>query len=153
MIDPRVWVFFYGSYMNRRVLSEAGLAPGRLETARLSGFDVALSPLANLVPSDRHSVYGLLTTATHPELERLYQHARNVLGGVYHPFPVIADRLDGSFQPALCYIAPEMRPGPPDPDYVDRIVAPAREHGFPAWYVERLESFRGAAPGAVTGQP
>ena len=45
--------------------------------------------------------------------------------------------------PALCYIAPTMTVGPAADDYVDRIVAPARQYGFPAWYVDRLESFRG----------
>jgi hypothetical protein len=28
-----------------------------------------------------------------------------------------------------------------DADYVARIVAPARQFGFPSWYVERLASF------------
>jgi len=29
-----------------------------------------------------------------------------------------------------------------DPDYVGRVVGPAREARFPDWYLERLESFR-----------
>lgn len=40
------------------------------------------------------------------------------------------------------YLAPEMAPGPADPAYVERIVAPAKEMGFPDWYVRRLESYR-----------
>jgi hypothetical protein len=31
---------------------------------------------------------------------------------------------------------------PADPAYVAHIVEPARELGFPSWYVARLESFR-----------
>ena len=27
-------------------------------------------------------------------------------------------------------------------DYLDRILGPARDHGFPQWYIDRLESFR-----------
>jgi hypothetical protein len=27
-------------------------------------------------------------------------------------------------------------------DYIDRIVGPAKEYGFPDWYIARLESFR-----------
>ena len=42
----------------------------------------------------------------------------------------------------MTYIKPEMAPQPAANDYVDRIVGPAREYGFPAWYIERLESFR-----------
>jgi len=37
---------------------------------------------------------------------------------------------------------------PAERAYVDRIVKPAREFGFPGWYVERLESFRAQVAGA-----
>jgi hypothetical protein len=43
---------------------------------------------------------------------------------------------------AFCYIAPEMEPRPPTDEYIELIVGSAREHGFPAWYIARLESFR-----------
>jgi hypothetical protein len=140
--DPKVAVFFYGSYMSHRVLAEAGLFPERLEAAVLDGFDIVIRPLANLVRSDGCSVYGLLTVATHRELERLYAHARDVLGGVYLPHPVVVTTLAGQSVPALCYIAASLEPKPASSDYVDRIVGPAREHGFPASYISRLESFR-----------
>ena len=39
-------------------------------------------------------------------------------------------------------IAPEMDPRPATSDYVDRILAPARERGFPDWYLARILSFR-----------
>jgi hypothetical protein len=35
-----------------------------------------------------------------------------------------------------------MAPQLPTRDYVDRIVGPAAEFGFPRWYIERLERFR-----------
>lgn len=141
MIAPRVTVFFYGSYINRAVLREVDLVPKRFEVARLPGHDISIRPLANLVPSDRHTVYGILADASHDELERLYAHARLVLGGLYLPHPVLAYTASGQVEPALCYIAPTLEDKPPTPDYVGRILAPAREHGFPDWYVERLESF------------
>jgi hypothetical protein len=143
MAEPKVWVFFYGSFINLDVLQGAGLAPDRVEVARLAGFDIVVGPLANLVRSDRDSVYGILVRATHAELARLYDHARDKLGGTYLPEAVLAETKE-AWRPALCYIAPEMEPGTPSSDYVDRIVVPAREHGFPAWYVARLERFRPA---------
>ncbi len=141
MTDPKVVTFFYGSYMNPAVLRENGVVPDRVEVARLPGFDIEIHPLANLVPSDRHTVYGVLATATHEELARLYDHARDVLGGVYLPHPVLAYTLSGQAEPALCYLAPRLAPGPAAPHYVTRIVGPARDFGFPAWYISRLESF------------
>jgi hypothetical protein len=33
-------------------------------------------------------------------------------------------------------------PARPADDYVDWILDPARDYGFPEWYINRLESFR-----------
>jgi hypothetical protein len=128
--------------MNVDVLREAGYVPGRSEPARLPGFDIVIQPRANLVRDERHSVFGILATATHAELGRLYAHAREVLGETYLPEAVLAQTFDGTWRAALCYIAPEMTPRPAALDYVNRIVDAARRLGFPQWYIERLESFR-----------
>ena len=137
-----VWVFFYGSYMNFDVLREVEFTPAQWEPARLAGFDIRIEPRANLVRADGHCVYGIVATATHQELDRLYAHARQILGETYLPEAVLTETLDGKWRPALCYIAPHMEPRPAAADYVERIVRPARAFGFPSWYVERLESFR-----------
>ena len=140
--QPKVWTFFYGSYMNFEVLKEVGLAPEHLEVARLHGFDVVIRPRANLVRSGRDCVYGIVATATHAELERLYAHARQILGEVYLPEAVLVETLDGNWRPALCYMAPAMEARPASAEYVERIVGPAKAFGFPDWYVRHLESFR-----------
>ncbi len=137
-----VWTFFYGSYMNFDVLREVDLTPQKWEVGRLGGFDIQIAPRANLVRSEQACVYGVLATATHAELSSLYAHAQDVLGEIYLPEPVLVDTLNGQWRPALCYICPQMEPRPADPAYVERIVKPARELGFPKWYVERLEGFR-----------
>lgn len=143
MNEPMVTTFFYGSYINRDVLHEVDLHPARFEVARLPGYDISIRPLANLAASDEHTVYGMLASATHRELERLYRHASDVLGGVYLPHPVLAYTLVGQAEPALCYIAPSLEPSPPDPAYVSRILEPAREYGFPRWYLKRIEASLG----------
>jgi hypothetical protein len=142
MAEPKVWVFFYGSYINFAVLREVDLVPERWEVARLDGFDIRIQPRANLVPSDQHCVYGIVATATHAELARLYAHAQEVLGEVYLPEAVQVQTLAGLWRPALCYLCPEMPPRPADNAYVERIAGPARDFGFPQWYIARLDSFR-----------
>jgi hypothetical protein len=138
---PTVAVFFYGSYMNPTVLREADYAPGRMDVARLPGFDIRIAPRANLVRSPDSIVYGLLTAATHAELSRLYAHAKDVLGEVYLPEAVLVQTLDAAWRPALCYICHDMTPRTAEAAYVDRILAPARTHRFPEAYLKRLESF------------
>jgi len=127
--------------MNASVLAEVDLRPETLEVARLDGFDITIAPLANLFESQDASVYGVLTQATHEELSRLYAHARAVLGGTYAPQAVFVQTTDGNWRPALCYIADWMEPRTAEPAYVNRILQPARELGFPTWYVRKLETF------------
>jgi hypothetical protein len=142
LADPKVWTFFYGSYINLSVLREVNYVPEKWEVARLAGFDIRIQPRANLVRSDQHSVYGILATGTHAELGRLYAHAKDVLGETYLPEAVLAETRDGKYKPALCYICPAMDQRAATNDYIDRIVVPAREYGFPLWYIQRLETFR-----------
>ncbi len=141
MSNQNVVTFFYGSYINPRVLAEVDLTPQRFDIARLPGFDISIRPLANLVASDQCTVYGVLASATHAELDRLYRHAQEVLGGHYLPHPVLAYTLAGDLVPALCYLAPDLTPSPAETEYINRILKPARELGFPEWYLSRIESF------------
>lgn len=141
--DKKIWVFFYGSYINLNVLKEVDISPECFDIAKLSGFDIVIQPHANLIPSFEHSVFGILTTASHVELQRLYtDHALGVLGELYLPEAVVVQTLDGSLQPALCYIAPKMKATLAENEYIDRIVGPARNYDFPKNYIKHLESFR-----------
>src|SRR5580700_9604335 len=132
MAHPKVWVFFYGSYMNFGVLREVDIVPENWCVARLDGYDIRIQPRANLIRSDQHCVYGIVVAATHPELTRLYAHAQDVLGESYLPEAVLVQKA-GLWRPALCYLCPAMAPKPPDNAYVERIIQPAREFGFPQW--------------------
>jgi len=145
--EQTIPTFFYGSYINRQVLAEVDLDPERFEVARLSGYDLRIAPLANLVVAEARSVYGVLATATQAELDRLYTHAREVLGGTYLPESVLVQLLSGEFEPAQCYIAPNLPEAAPDEAYVQRILGPARALGFPEWYLSRIEAFLPASDG------
>ena len=141
MSAREVVVFFYGSYMNRAVLAEVELAPKRWEPATLSGFELRIAPRANLVRAPDRVVYGVLATATHAELQRLYAHSEQVLGQVYLPEALLVHDAHGVWQPALCYIATDMPEQPAERAYVERILLPARELGFPDWYLAHIASF------------
>ncbi|MFQ5524915.1 MAG: gamma-glutamylcyclotransferase [Thermoanaerobaculia bacterium] len=140
MTEPTVLVFFYGSYINRTVLREVELQPERFEVARLDGYDISIGPLANVHEAPGKVVWGVLASATQDELDRLYAHARNVLGGVYEPRLVPVSTKSGT-EAALCYVADSLPEAPASADYVGRIVDPGRELGFPDDYIEHLKSF------------
>ena len=142
MHEVPVWTFFYGSYMNLDVLREVEIVPRSWEKAKLGGFGLRICPRANLVPARDEHVYGIVANTTHEELERLYAHARDVLGERYYPHAVLVQTFSGVRRPALCYIAHNMVPRIAENAYVERISRPAREYDFPGWYVEQIESYR-----------
>lgn len=137
--DPprRVAVYFYGSFINKEVLQRVGYTPGPIEVARLWGFDIKFAPLATLVPSDRASVYGIVTDATHADLQRLY--GEGWVAG-YLPEAVLVETVRARWVPALTYIAWEPTPSAPFDHYLDHIIEPAKAYGFPTWYVEHVKS-------------
>ena len=137
---PRtIAVFFYGSFIRRDVMARGGLNPGRVEVARLSGYDIRVAPHAALVRSDQHVVYGVLVQATHDELNTLY----NMDGpSSYLPEAVLVETLDQKLEPAITYLPQEAGTEPADREYLDRIVAAGREYGFPRWYLRKLGAMR-----------
>lgn len=139
MGERKVWVFFYGSFINLDVLARGGLIPDKVEMACLWGYDIRIQPLANLIRSPRHCVYGLACHASPLDLMSLYGQS---WVGTYWPEAVLVEIDGGGLLAALCYISPPRPVEAASDDYIDRIVEPAREYGFPQWYIERIELFR-----------
>ena len=143
MTKPKVKVFFYGSYINFDVLKQVDIKKRDFETCTLRDHELSIAPLANIIRKEQGVVYGILTRLTHPELDRLYQgHAKKVLGAEYLPEAVMAHRINGPPSPALCYISHNLAPGRADAPYVDRILKPAQQYGFPDWYLAHIASFK-----------
>lgn len=133
----KVATFFYGSFIRMDILAKGDFRPAEFAVAKLSGFDIRISPHACISRSDRHSVYGILTYPTHAQLHKLYSMD---WVGTFLPEAVIVETTDGKLQPALCYIPPSCGDEPADREYLAHIVAAGRSYGFPDWYIQRLES-------------
>ena len=142
MEQRKIWVFFYGSYINLQVLKDIGFEPTEYEMARLDGFDIEINPIVNLFKSDKDCVYGIITKATHSDLKNLYAHAEKVLGGNYLPEAVLVKTSEEKWRSSLCYIANSIPPKPPTNDYIDKIITSGKEYGFPTWYLDKIETFR-----------
>ena len=85
---------------------------------------------------------GRATDALNAVLARLnYRNLDDQFGLKYLPEAVIAESLDGTFRPVLCYIAPEMDDSAPSPEYVKQLASCVRELGLPEWYAAYVESF------------
>ena len=141
-MEPKIWVFFYGAYINFSVLREIDLIPEEYRVATLSGYKLNIGPTATLSREPGGTVWGIIATATHDELRSLYvDHARIFLGGDYFPRAVTVTDTDDNIIPALCYICADMKPVQAKTDYIEQIARPAEEYGFPRDYIKMIRSF------------
>jgi len=143
MKENRVWIFFYGTFMNAEVLAEHGVSAETVVPAKLNGFQLTIRPRVNLTPDERGCVFGSVAATAPQDIASLYARLEAQFGIKYLPQAVIAERLDGMLCPALCYIAPSMEDADPVDNYVFQLANCVRELGHPEWYAAYIESFRG----------
>jgi hypothetical protein len=96
----RVNVFFYGLFMDAVLLRSKGVIPQDQISAQLQGYSIRIGNRATLIPEANKSVYGILMSLTHHEIDLLY--AEESLKA-YRPEPVIVDTKDERTLPALCF--------------------------------------------------
>jgi hypothetical protein len=129
-------VFFYGLFMDHGVLRAAGVQPSRLRVARLPEYALKIGERATLLPMLGHTAYGVLTTLTHPELERLYAGPGL---DAYRPEAVVVYPAVGPPVPALCFnlvVGPQ--PHERNPEYADKLRALAVRLDLPREYVATI---------------
>ncbi len=117
-----------------------GFDPSTVEVAKLSGYDIAFDPHANVFRSHQRAVCGILVYPSHDELHKLY--SRDGVG-VFLPEAVIVETVNNRLLPAICYMQPTRGTKAPDVAYVKLLIDAAKQHGFPLWYTNHLESFAG----------
>jgi hypothetical protein len=133
----KIDVFFYGLFMDEELLRSTEVAPANLRPASVSGFELRIGERATLVPSPSGRVYGLVTTLSYAELERLYAEP-----GVsaYRPEAVLANLSNGEIVPALCFNLPEPpAPGERNAEYAAKLRSLAERLDFPADYVNAIQ--------------
>ena len=137
MSSRRIDVFFYGLFMDQRVLEEKGVQPTDVRLAAVPGFKLRIGARAALVPTADAEVLGAVVKLSHADIERLYSEPSVQ---AYRPEPVLAVLRDGTTVAALCYNLPEP-PGPDEhnADYASRLRAVAQRIGLPSDYVASIQ--------------
>lgn len=135
------WVFFYGTFMKPEILSQYKVFPTEIVLAKLNGFELYIRPRVNLRRFDRSCAFGALAKVSHTDLKCLYSNLQENFGLEYLPTPVLAETLEGSFIPALCYLTMNMKDSMAEQNYIDELAACIREAEFPEWYAVHVESF------------
>lgn len=130
-------VFFYGLFMDDALLREKGANPVDCRKASVENFRLAIGERATLVPSAGTTVFGVLFSLTHNEVNALYLEDSV---SQYRPEAVCALLADGRIIPALCFNLPispssEAR----NPEYVSKLRELGRRIGLPQSYVACIQ--------------
>lgn len=133
----RVDVFFYGLFMDDALLREKGINPLNRRMAFVENFGLIIGERATLVPRPGQTVYGVLFSLAHAEIDALYAEASV---SVYRPEALLAHPEDGSITPALCFNLP-VPPSKEDrnPQYAAKLRALADRIGLPQSYVSSIQ--------------
>src|SRR3970282_1994349 len=138
MSNRRIDAFFYGLFMDVEPLRENGVAPVNPRRAYVENFSLHIGQRATLVPSAGTRAYGMLFALTHAELDRLY-----AAPGLeeYRPEAVLAQCLDATVAPALCFNLRETpRQDERNPEYAARLQRALSKLNFPPEYVASVSS-------------
>jgi len=133
-------VFFYGLFMDTRLLRGRGLEPLADGVAELPDHALRIGEKATLVLAPGSSAWGLVIRLTMPDLERLYSGP-----GVdrYRPESVsVVMAADRSARDCTCYNLPVDELGEAvNSNYAEQLAALAGRLSLPLEYVREIRRF------------
>ena len=133
MREGRVDGFFYGLFMDEKVLRELGAEPRDPRRAYVDDHALRIGRRATLVPTSGSRSYGVVMALTHAELDDLYSAP-----GLedYRPEEVEARLMGGGSLLALCWVLRDgVEPNETNTAYPERLGAVIGRLDFPAEYV------------------
>lgn len=132
----RIDVFFYGLFMDEALLRDKGIDPKGGRVASVENFRLSIGDRAALVPRAGGTVFGVVFSLTHSEIDALYSDASV---SMYRPEAVEARLSDGGSIPALCFNLPAPpSAGQRNPQYVLKLRELAARIGLPPDYVSSI---------------
>jgi hypothetical protein len=143
MDERRVWIFFYGAFMDPAVLQANDINVTVVVAALVRGRRLELRPRANLLADDQAVSFGSLAQLTHREIDSLYRMLDEKFGLRYLPEAVMAETLEGTLRPALCFVASELDGSMPTHEYIQQMLAAIKAVGLPEWYASYVQSLEG----------
>ena len=135
-MERSIDVFFYGLFMDEDTMRESGFRPAHARQARVDGFSLRLGARATLIPDPGKSVYGVVMSLSHREVDRLYAEPSVA---AYRPEAVTARLSEGETIAALCFNLPEVAVEvQSNAGYANKLVAVARKLGLPESYIATI---------------
>jgi gamma-glutamylcyclotransferase (GGCT)/AIG2-like uncharacterized protein YtfP len=144
--------FAYGANMNRRAMAKRCPQAKPLGIAMIGGyrFVIGSGGYASLARAPGHCVHGVLWRLTPRNLAALDAY-ESIDTGLYRR-AVLPVRFGGRTSPALLYLGRRPGQGRPRRDYLQAVIAAARDWKLPPGYIARLERCTARAPAAAGEQ-
>lgn len=132
-------VFFYGLFMDERLLATKGIKPTNISIGFVNGYKLRIGERATLLRRPNARAYGAMMDIASDEARELY--AEDSVAD-YLPEPVTVELLDGTQVDAICYNLPSAKVTGTNKDYAQALLKVANRMGLPASYVDQIEQAR-----------
>ena len=136
MSDRRIDAFFYGLFMDPRVLKKSDIQSVNPRQAYAEGYGLVIGNRATLVSAPGQRSYGMLLSVTHVELNKLYSAA-----GLeeYRPEAITVNLMGVRTLPAMCYnLLSPPKPDEANPEYATMLREVLFRLEFPTEYIESI---------------
>ena len=128
-------VFFYGLFMDRRLLAGKGIVPSEANLGFVAGYELRIGERATLVRHPESRAYGVMMGITPSEATGLY--AEDSVAD-YVPEPVTVELMDGRQIDATCYNLPGNKVSGTNHEYAESLLEVATRLGFPESYLGQI---------------
>ncbi len=130
-----VRIFFYGLFMDERLLATKGIEPVEVSLGFVDGYALRIGERATLVRRPDSRAYGAMMEITPGEVAELY--AEESVAD-YVPEPVIVQLMDGTRVEATCYNLPADKVTGANKNYAASLLDVATRLNFPDAYLEQI---------------
>ena len=128
-------VFFYGLFMDERLLATKGIVPSEVSLGFVDGYGLRIGERATLVRRPDGRAYGVMMNITPSEATELY--AEESVAD-YLPEPVMVELMDGTQIEATCYNLPSDKVTGANKAYAKSLLDVATRLDFPDSYLEQI---------------
>ena len=132
--ERRIDVFFYGLYMDPKMLSEKGVQAVNPRVVSIRGMKLRIGNQATMLRKESSETNGIVYSLTHQDIKTLYKDA-----GLdnYVPEAFNAEATSGERYTVLSYVLltpPEEAES--NPDYRTKLLECMKDHHVPTGYVD-----------------
>jgi hypothetical protein len=134
-----VRVFFYGLFMDERLLATKGIRPTKVSLGFVNGYGLHIGERATLIRRPNGRAYGAMMDVAPNEATELY--AEDSVAD-YLPEPVTVELMDGTKVEATCYNLPSAKVTGTNKGYAESLLKVASRLGFPDSYIDQIRQAR-----------